>query len=138
MRKALSYLERLSSGLVGSGALTLINEIGHRVVSESPRVDVLGMRALVQGYRAAHERPPRGPAIPLMALAADLLGYSAYYGLTARRSVPRGALIGAAAGVVAALVGRALGLNGRQGYHVGRELAMVGFYTAAGVAAALV
>jgi hypothetical protein len=40
-----------------------------------------------------------------------------------------GALIGAAAGVVAALVGRALGLNGRQGYHVGRELAMVGFYT---------
>ena len=138
MRNELTIPERVGSGLLGAAALTLINEIGHRVLSESPRLDVLGMRALVRGYRAADSDPPRGPAIPLMALAGDLVANTVFYSFTVRRrSVGRGALIGAAAGAVAAVVGRFLGMNGRTGYHWGRALAMVGFYSAAGVAAAL-
>jgi hypothetical protein len=138
VRNELTLPERAGSGLLGAATLTLVNEIGHRLMSESPRLDVLGMRALVRGYRAADEAPPRGPAIPLMALAGDLLANTVLYGLMVRRrSVARGALLGAAAGAAAAIVGRFLGMNRRTGYHWGRELAMVGFHGAAGVAAAL-
>jgi hypothetical protein len=131
---------QLGSGLVGAAAVTLINEIGHRIASESPRLDVLGMRALVRGYRAADEAPPEGPAVPLMALGGDLVANTLYYALAvgrrADRALVRGTAAGLAAGVAAALVGRRLGLNSRTGYHWGRTLALVGFYTAGGLAAA--
>ena len=131
---------QIGSGLVGAAAVTLINEIGHRLVSESPRLDVLGMRALVRGYQAADERPPEGPVVPMMALGGDLLANSVFYALAvgrrADRALVRGTVAGLAAGVAAALVGRKLGMNGRTGYHWGRTAALVGFYTAGGLAAA--
>jgi hypothetical protein len=135
-RKVMMLTKRLGAGLAGSVALTLINELGHRVASESPRLDVLGMRAIVRGVRATGREPPRGRAVPLAALAGDLVLNALNYGLAAGNRPARPVVAGFLAGVAAALIGPRLGMNDRTGYHWGRRLMMVGFYTGAGVAAA--
>jgi ABC-type cobalamin transport system permease subunit len=130
----------LGAGLAGTVALTLLNELGHRVVSESPRLDVLGMRALVRALRAAGREPPEGRVVPAGALLGDLLMNSLYYGLTIgrrpRRATARGLLAGLAAGVAASALAPSFGMNARTGYHWGRRLTMVAFYTAGGLATA--
>jgi hypothetical protein len=139
MGKKITLGRRLLAGFAGASVLTLINEIGHRVASESPRLDVLGMRAIVHGVRATGHEPPSGRVVPLAALAGDLLLNTLYYGLalgrTRRGARTRALLAGVAAGTAAAvLVGPRLGMNDRTGYHAGRRLAMAAFYTAAGAA----
>ena len=137
----MSISQRIGAGLAGSAALTIANEVAHRVAPESPRLDVLGMRALVRGMRVAGEESlPRGRTVPLLALVGDLTLNSIFYGWAVGRRPGawlRGALAGAGAGIGAAVIGPRLGLNDTTGYHWGRRLAMVGLYALGGLAAAL-
>ena len=131
--------QRIGAGLAGSAALTLANEVAHRVAPEAPRLDVLGMRAIVRGMRVAGEAElPRGRTVPLLALLGDLTLNSVFYGWAVGRRPGawlRGALAGAGAGVCVAVLGPRLGLNETTGYHWGRKLAMVGLYALGGMAA---
>jgi hypothetical protein len=139
MTHEMSLARTLGAGLGGAVVLTLVNEIGHRVASESPRLDVLGMRAVVRGLRTAGREPPQGRVVPLLALAGDLAGNALVYGAAVRakpeRGPGRGLLAGLVAGTIATLVGPRLGMNNRTGYHWGRRLAMVAFYALGGLAA---
>ncbi len=137
MTHEITLSRRLGAGLAGSVAVTLINELGHRGASESPRLDVLGMRAIVRGMRAVGHEPPEGRTVPAAALAGDIVLNTLYYALSAARPA-RPLVAGLAAGVAAALVGPSLGMNDRTGYHWGRRLAMIAFYTLGGVATAAV
>jgi hypothetical protein len=140
VEKAITLPRRLGGGLTGAVALTLVNEVGHRLVSESPRLDVLGMRAIVRALRAAGREPPEGAVVPVGALIGDLIANTLFYGIALgrwrKRALGRGLVAGLGAGVAATLVGPHLGMNARTGYHWGRRLAMILFYGAGGVAAA--
>jgi hypothetical protein len=136
----MTITQRMGAGLAGSAALTLAHEIAHRVAPESPRLDVLGMRAIVCGIRSAGDELPRGRTVPMLALLGDLALNSAFYGWAVGRRPGawlRGALAGVGAGIGAALIGPRFGLDETTGYHWGRRLAMVGLYALGGLAAGI-
>ena len=135
-------LRSLASGAVGALAVTALNEGARRRVPHAPRMDVIGMRALSAMVRAVGRRPPNGRALFRSTLAGDLISNSIYYALVGAGSrqtrLSRGILLGAAAGLGAALLPPVLGL----GYQPGERrpetsLMTVAWYTAGGIAAAL-
>jgi hypothetical protein len=139
MHREMTLPQRLGAGLAGTAALTLAHEIAHRVAPEAPRLDVMGMRAIVRGLRAAgDENLPRGRTVPMLSWAADLALNSAFYGWAVGRRPGawlRGALAGLGAGLAAALLGPRFGLNETTGYHWGRRSAIVALYALGGAAA---
>jgi len=108
-------LAALGSGLAGAAALTLVHETARRVIPHAPRVDVIGVRAISRPMRAAGYRPPHYNQLHKVALAGDLVSNSAYYSLVGvgdREHVwRRGAILGLAAGLGAALLPPVLGLG---------------------------
>jgi hypothetical protein len=110
-----SPLAALGSGLAGAVALTLVHETARRVIPHAPRVDVIGVRAIARPMRAAGYQPPHYNRLHDIALAGEMVSNSAYYslvGLGDRRHVwRRGALLGLAAGLGAALLPPVMGLG---------------------------
>ena len=105
----------LGSGLAGAVAVTAVNEIARRTIPNAPRLEVLGMRALAATMRAAGRPVPGEGTLFYETLAGDLLSNALYYsvvGLGGRHGVwGRGALLGLAAGLGAALLPPKLGLG---------------------------
>ncbi len=105
------------SGVVGASSLTVLHEVARQSVPHAPRVDVLGMRVIAQSFAAVNQTPPSRSELYWLALLGDLVSNSLYYSLVAIGNRPsiwrRGALLGAAAGLGAALLPRPLG-PGRQ------------------------
>ena len=139
---ATAALRSLASGAVGALALTALNEGARRRVSHAPRMDVIGMRALSAVLRGVGRRPPRGRNLFRGTLAGDLVSNSIYYALVGAGSrhtrLSRGILLGAAAGLGAALLPPLLGLGHPPGEkRPETPLMTVAWYTAGGVAAAL-
>jgi hypothetical protein len=139
MRSEMTISQAIGAGAGGALALTLLNEAAHRLAPEAPRLDVLGMRAVVRGLRSAGAQPPRGPLVPLLALAGDLIVNGAFYGLLVGRrrqtALVRGVLAGAGAGAAAVALAPRFGLNATTGYHWGRRTAMFGLYALSGLCA---
>ena len=108
-------LAAVGSGLAGAVALTLVHETARRLIPHAPRVDVIGVRAIARPLRAAGYRPPHYDRLHDIALAGELVSNSAYYSLVGaggREHVwRRGALLGLAAGLAAALLAPVLGLG---------------------------
>jgi hypothetical protein len=108
-------LRALGSGIAGAVALTLVHETARRVIPHAPRVDVIGARAIARPMRAAGYQPPHYNRLHNIALAGDLVSNSAYYSLIGagdRKHVwQRGAILGALAGLGAALLPPVLGLG---------------------------
>ena len=105
----------VGSGLAGAVALTLVHETVRRIIPHAPRMDVIGVRAISRPMRAAGYQPPHYDRLHDMALAGEVVSNSAYYslvGLGDRRHVwRRGALLGLAAGLGAALLPPVMGLG---------------------------
>lgn len=108
-------LAAVGSGLAGAVALTLVHETARRVIPHAPRVDVIGVRAISRLMRAAGHRPPHYNRLHNMALAGEVVSNSAYYSLIGAgdraRVWRRGALLGLAAGLGAALLPPVMGLG---------------------------
>jgi hypothetical protein len=139
---ATAALRSLTSGAIGALALTALNEGARRRVRHAPRMDVIGARALTAVLRRLGRRPPRGRALFRASLAGDLVSNTIYYSLVAAGSrqtrLSRGILLGAAAGLGAALLPPVLGLGHSPGEPRPRtSLMTLAWYTAGGVAAAL-
>ncbi|HEX5707289.1 MAG TPA: hypothetical protein VFX96_08335 [Pyrinomonadaceae bacterium] len=138
----MSLLKALGGGLVGACALTLLHEVGRRVIPNAPRMDILGMRAIKKSLRAVGEDdPPVDLELHDLALLGDLVSNSAYYalvGVGGRRGVwERGALLGLAAGVGAVALPGPLGLGRSPSERTPQTQAMtIGWYLAGGLAAA--
>lgn len=134
-------LKALGSGLVGACALTLIHETARRFIDDAPRVDVIGMRAVAKGLRAADAELPPEWGLHEAALVGDLVSNSFYYSLVAaggrEDALRNGALLGLAAGLGAAFLPGPLGL-GRQPTERGpsTKAMTVAWYVAGGLAAA--
>lgn len=134
-----AWLRLTLSGLAGAVTVTLLNEGVRRVLPHAPRMDVIGERGLSRALRAAGVTPPRGEALYLTTMAADLVGNSLFYALVGvggiAGSVGRGAALGLAAGVGGAYLPPHLGL-GRQPAETSRTRALTAlWYTLGGVAA---
>ena len=105
----------LASGLVGAATLTLIHETGRRLISDAPRMDVLGKRALIRGFAAMDATPPSPNQLHALAFAGDLLANSLYYSAVPARTAAvtwqRGAALGLAAGLGALALPERIGLG---------------------------
>lgn len=103
----------LGSGLVGALALTAAHEGLRRSTAVSPRMDVLGMRALKGLSRAVGLRAPRGRELRRDALIGDLVANTAWFGLAGRGRHPfvRGTWLGLLAGMGAVFLPPLLGLG---------------------------
>jgi hypothetical protein len=111
----MSLFHALASGLIGATTLTGIHESARRVVPEAPRMDVLGMRAIVKSLRQIDQAPPQGQALQQTALAGDMVANSLYYSLVGagrpQGALLRGAVLGLAAGLGAVFLPGPLGLG---------------------------
>jgi hypothetical protein len=105
-------------------------------------MDVIGMRALSSLIRSFGGRPPRGRTLFRETLAGDLLSNTLYYALVGAGSrqtrLSRGILLGAAAGLGAAVLPPLIGLGRQPGERRPKTpLMTIAWYTAGGIAAAL-
>lgn len=134
-----NWLRLTLSGLAGAVTVTLLNEGVRRVLPHAPRMDVIGERGLSRTLRFAGVRPPRGEALYLSTMAADLASNSLYYALVGLGghggSLGRGAALGLAAGVGGALLPPRLGLGHQPGETGLTRALTVTWYTLGGVAA---
>jgi hypothetical protein len=135
MQRGTSVMRALGGGTAGALALTGLHEIVRRTAPHAPRMDVIGMRALSRVIRAAGGRPARGDRLFRQTLLGDLAGNALYYSL-AGRSARRGLLLGAAAGLGAALLPPVLGLGRSPGARwPSTPLMTLALYTAGGLVA---
>ncbi|MBI2393776.1 MAG: hypothetical protein HYV09_29665 [Deltaproteobacteria bacterium] len=132
----------LGSGLVGALALTAAHEGLRRSAPDSPRpksprLDVLGMRALRSLAEAFGLKKPRGKELRRDALAGDLLANTAWFGLAAGGRHPwvRGISLGLLAGVGALVLPPVLGLGRTPRSSIVRGQT-VGLFVLGGLAAA--
>lgn len=134
-----SLLRSLYAGLAGALALTAIHETVRRLRPEdAPRMDLLGMRALTQGFRAAGASPPPAPELYRLTLAADVVSNALYFALagTGKAAPRRGLLLGVAAGAGGVLLPGPLGLGEAPSNRTPQTQAMtVAWYTIGGLVA---
>lgn len=104
-----------ASGLTGALVLTVLHESVRRFNGSAPRADILGIRALAKGYRAAGETPPADDDLHTMALGGDILSNSLYYSLVGldggKHALGLGAGLGALAGAGAVVLPGPMGLG---------------------------
>jgi hypothetical protein len=134
-------LEAIASGLAGAVALTLLHESARKFIPNSPRADVLGMRATAKLIRAFGQKPPNKPRLRTVALIGDVASNALYYSLIAaggeRRVWALGPTLGAAAGLGAVALPGLLGLGVRPTRRTWATAGMtVGWYLVGGVVAA--
>ncbi len=134
-------LRALGSGLVGACALTLLHESVRRFVPNAPRADILGMRALAKGFRAADEQPPADEPLHQLALAGDIISNALYYSVVGiskpDNALLTGTVLGIAAGAGAVLLPGPMGLGQAPTTRTPATVAMtVGWYLTGGLVAA--
>ncbi len=132
----------LAAGLTGAVVVTALNEGARRLFPHSPRMDVIGGRAVAKAAGTLGLKRPDNRQRYRISLAGDLLSNAGYYALAAgagRRSIPAGGALGMAAGAGAAFLPRPLGL-GKQpdARRVVTPTLTVTWYTLAGLAAGAV
>jgi hypothetical protein len=131
----------VASGFAGAGVLTVLHEMQKRALPEPARLDVLGMRAIARGLRAAGKSVPEERSLHRSALAGDLAVNTLYYSLVglSKRPILTGGLLGLAAGVASVLLPQRLKLGKEPTRHSGQtSAAAVALYTAAGLTAGAV
>lgn len=132
----------LTGGLAGTLFLTGLHEVGRRMVRHSPRMDVIGERALSRALAALGRRAPPEQQLFGATLVGEIISNTVYYSLVGAGSrsswLRRGLLVGLGAGLGAVLLPPRLGL----GHPPGEKrpltpLLTTAWYTAGGVAAAM-
>ncbi len=134
-----SLIRSLTAGLAGALALTAIHETVRRLRPEdAPRMDLLGMRALARGFRAADAQVPANPELHRLTLVADVVSNALYFALvgTGKAAPRRGLLLGVAAGAGGVLLPGPLGLGEAPSNRTPQTQAMtVAWYTIGGLVA---
>ena len=135
----MSSLTALGSGLAGALALTAVHETARGQVATAPRMDMLGMQAIEQGFRSLHADPPQGKQLYELALAGDLVSNALYFSTVAQgrpeTALVRGAMLGLAAGLSAIVLPKPLGLQPQINRTSATHLMTLGWYLLGGLAA---
>ena len=129
----------LASGFAGACVLTVLHEGQRRALPKAPRLDLLGMRAIAKALTISGITPPAHDRLRATAFAGDLAANTVYYGLvglTGRRPMLTGGLLGLAAGVAAVLAPKPLGLGNDTTRRTPQTSAMtIALYSIAGLTA---
>lgn len=108
-------INNISAGLAGAVVLNILHESAKRFFPNAPRVDLVGEEALSDILESAGIEPPKGNALYVATLAADVVSNALYYSLIGEGKkenvLLRGAGIGLAAGIGALTLTKPLGLN---------------------------
>jgi hypothetical protein len=133
----------LTGGAAGAMVLTGLHEASRHLLAHSPRMDVIGERALKRTLKATGRPAARGKNLYGSTLAGELISNTLYYSLVGAGSrsnrLGRGLVAGLAAGLGAVLLPPWLGLGHPPGESKPlTPLLTIAWYTAGGLAAALV
>ncbi|MBC7390396.1 MAG: hypothetical protein H7329_14360 [Opitutaceae bacterium] len=105
----------IGSGLLGALAVSLVHESLRRFLPKAPRMDKLGMQAISVILEKAGHTPPSENELYLIAMVGDIISNGIYYSIagsdSSKKTIIKGALLGAAAGVGAIVLPGPLGLN---------------------------
>ena len=126
----------LISGATGAIALTAVHQAARAISDNAPRMDVVGMRALVRGASAAGSEAPKTHAgLYGATLAGDLIANSAYYSLAT--TYTRGTVLGLLAGIGALVLPERMGLGvPPKSELLSNQVMTVAWYLVGGLAAA--
>ncbi len=105
----------IGSGLIGALAVSAVHETIRRILPKAPRMDKLGMQAIsILLERAGHKRPSERE-LYFIAMAGDIISNGLYYSIAnsddKKKTIIKGAALGAAAGFGAVLLPGPLGLK---------------------------
>jgi hypothetical protein len=135
-------LPSLAAGFAGAVALTALHEVARRLrPHDAPRMDVLGERGLRKLLHLADLPQPSEGVAYSATMLGDILSNGFYYSLVGSgpRSLSRGLLLGAAAGVGGVVLPGPLGLGEAPSNRTPQTQAMtVAWYTVGGLVAGAV
>lgn len=138
----MSVFRALAGGMVGAATLTLVHQLARALTDDAPRMDVLGMNALMLAARELDLEPPDHDTLYVATLIGDIISNTAYYGLAALGTeggeVERGVLLGLAAGVGGIVLPPLVGLSSEPSRRTAATAVMtVAWYTLGGAAAGM-
>ena len=121
--------------------MTLVHQAARKLTPNAPRLDVLGMRAIVKSLRKMEQEPPQGETLYDWAFAADLASNMALFSLVGvgeeQNAWAKGAILGAGVGLATATLPPALGLGHQPGEDAPKtQILTVAWYLIGGLAAA--
>jgi hypothetical protein len=135
----MSGMTALGSGLAGALALTAVHETARQQISTAPRMDMLGMQAVENGFRSVHAQPPQGTALYEIAMVGDIVSNALYYSMVAagkpEGALLRGAMLGLTAGLGAVVLPKPLGLQPQLNRTNATHAMTIGWYLLGGLAA---
>jgi hypothetical protein len=138
----MKVLPSLAAGFAGAIALTALHEAARRLrPHDAPRMDVLGERGLRKILDLADLPQPAEGVAYTATMLGDILSNGLYYTLvgSGKHSLPRGLLLGAAAGVGGVLLPGPMGLGEAPSNRTPQTQAMtVAWYTVGGLVAGAV
>jgi hypothetical protein len=135
----MSGMTALGSGLAGALALTAVHETARQQISTAPRMDMLGMQAVENGFRSVQAQPPQGTALYELAMVGDIVSNSLYYSMVAagkpEGALLRGAMLGLTAGLGAVVLPKPMGLQPQLNRTNATHAMTIGWYLLGGLAA---
>ncbi|MBC7388319.1 MAG: hypothetical protein H7329_03835 [Opitutaceae bacterium] len=107
--------KEIGIGLLGALAVSAAHETIRRILPQAPRMDKLGMQAISLLLEKANHTPLSEKELYLIAMVGDIISNGLYYSAAGsdnrKKTIIKGALLGAAAGVGALVLPGPLGLN---------------------------
>jgi hypothetical protein len=111
----MKWIENLLGGLAGALALNILHETGKRLITDAPRIDLVGEEALAKTVASMGQVPPTGQKLFLATLGADISSNAVYYAMIGqgknKHLLGRGVALGLAAGIGALKLTHPLGLD---------------------------
>jgi hypothetical protein len=138
----MKVLASLAGGLAGAITVTILHELIRKVDPSAPRLDLVGQKATEKLVQKTGYKPPTGNNLYATSLAGSLLANTLTYslaGMSGKRPLSFGTVMGATMGLSAVTLPHKLGLNGSHGKNEQRKkwMTMI-LYIAGGLVASAV
>lgn len=111
----MKVLASLAGGLAGAITVTVLHELIRKVDPSAPRLDLVGQKATEKLVQKTGHTPPTGNSLYATSLAGSILANTLSYslaGMSGKRPLSFGTIMGATMGLSAVTLPNKLGLNG--------------------------
>lgn len=138
----MKVLASLAGGLAGAVTVTILHELIRKIDPSAPRLDLVGQKATEKLVQRTGHKPPTGNNLYATSLAGSILANTLSYslaGISGKRPLSVGTIMGATMGLSAVTLPGKLGLNGHHVKNDQRKKWMtVVLYIAGGLVASAV
>lgn len=111
----MKVLASLAGGLAGAITVTILHEVIRKIDPSAPRLDLVGQKATEKLAQKVGYKSPTGNSLYATSLAGSILANTLTYsfaGLSGKRPLSFGTVMGATMGLSAVTLPHKLGLNG--------------------------